>query len=135
MPSNTTYNPQNSGVFEKSKLNKDAVGQSAMVTAGTTQDIDVLISDDSLVMDSVLLIDGAVRGDKWTMQVVHPIAGVVFQPITDWLIDWTVAKQPLPRANFPAKLFTGLTLRIKYTSIGENDVWVGLNLDKDKVLV
>lgn len=134
MPSNTNFNPRNVNEFEKSKLNKDAIGVSETVPAGTTKDIDFTLSDDSLVMRSVLLVDGGVKGDKWTMQIVHPVAGVVFQAVTDWLVDWTVVQQPIPLSNFPAKIFSGLKLRIKYTSTGANDVWVGLNIDKDKIL-
>lgn len=136
MPTNTIYNPKNINEFEKEKLNKSAVGQTFTVTKGTTQNLDIAITDDSLVMDSCILVDGAAKGDNWTMQVVHPIAGVVFQGVTTWLVDWTKLQQPIPKANFPAKVFAGLTLRIVYQSVGtENDVWVGINLDKDKVLV
>ena len=135
MPSNTGFNPQNTLEFEKSKLSKDALGYSDTVPAGTTKNIDLVISDDALILTSCILIEGAVKGDKWTMQAIHPQAGVVFQPITDWLVAWTTLHQPLPVANFPAKIYAGLTLRIVYTSTGGTDVWVGINLDKDKVLV
>lgn len=135
MPSNTIYDPKNVNEFEKQKLNKDATSVSATVPAGTTVNIDYEFAHDSLVMTSVLLVDGAERGDSVHLQVVHPVAGVVFQPITNWLIDPTVVKQHTPIANFPAKLFTGLKLRLVYHSTGATDVWVGFNLDKDKVLV
>lgn len=134
MPSNTGFNPQNINEFEKSKLNKDALGTEFVVPAGTTQNLDIPISDDSLVMDSCILVEGAVRGDKWTMQVVHPVAGVMFQGVTNWLVDPTKMQQPIPKANFPAKVFAGLILRVVFQSTGGADVWVGINLDKDKVL-
>jgi len=135
MPSNTTFDPQNTNLFEKIKLNKAAEGHEFTVTAGTTQNLDIAITDDALVMTSCILIDGAVKGDHWAMQVIHPIAGVVFQGVTGWRVDFTTLNQPLPKANFPAKVFAGLTLRIAYTSVGANDVWVCINLDKDKVLI
>jgi hypothetical protein len=135
MATNTLYNPQNKNLFEKEKLNKAAQGYEFTVTAGTTQNLDIAISDDALVMDSCILIDGAVKGDKWTMQVIHPTNGVVFQGVTDWRVDFTTLNQPIPKANFPAKVYAGLTLRIVYTSVGQNNVWVCVNLDKDKVLV
>jgi len=134
MPSNTAFNPQSLSLYEKGKLNKAAIGYSDTVPHGTTKNIDITMSDDALILTSCVLVDGAVKGDSWTMQVIHPVAGVVFQPITDWLVDFTKLQQPLPVANFPAKIYTGLTLRIAYTSTGANDVWVGINLDKDKVL-
>ena len=134
MPSNTSYDPPNTNYFDKTKLHKDARGVTDTVTAGATKDIDITISDDILVLDSVLMFDGAAKGDKWTMQVIHPVAGVVFQPVTDWYVDWTSVVQRIPRANFPAKVFAGLKLRVKYTSVGANDVWVCVNLDADKVL-
>ena len=135
MPTNTTYDPQNINLFEKGKLNKAAEGFEFTVAAGTTQNLDIAIADDALVMTSCILIDGAVKGDYWTMQVIHPIAGVVFQGVTGWRVDFTTLNQPLPKANFPAKIFAGLTLRIVYTSVGVNPVWVCVNLDKDKVLL
>lgn len=134
MPANTNFDPPNTNYFDKTKLNKAAEGHEFTVTAGTTQNLNITISDDALLMDSCILVDGAVKGDHWTMQVIHPVAGVVFQGITGWRVDFTTLRQPIPKSNFPAKIFAGLTLRIVYTSIGANDVWVCVNLDKDKVL-
>lgn len=134
MPTNTTYDPANINFFDKTKLNKDAIGVQATITAGATQNIDYVIADDALIMTSSLIAIGAAQGDKIDMQVIHPIAGVVFQPITGWFIDPNSSVQPTPRANFPAKIFAGLTLRIVYHSTGSNNVWVALNIDKDKVL-
>jgi hypothetical protein len=135
MPTNTAFDPQNKNLFEKSKLNKAAEGHEFTVPAGTTQNLDITLTDDALIMDSCILIDGAAKGDNWTMQVVHPVYGVVFQGVTGWRVDFTTLHQPLPKSNFPAKIFAGLKLRIVYQSVGANDVWVCMNLDKDKVLV
>ena len=135
MPSNTSFDPQNRNLFEKAKLHKAAEGHEFLVPHGTTQNLDILITDDALLMDSCILIDDAARGDKWTMQIIHPVSGVVFQGVTNWRVDYKSVNQPIPKANFPAKIFAGLTLRLVYQSVGANDVWVCINLDKDKVLV
>jgi hypothetical protein len=134
MPTNTSYDPTNVNFFDKTKLNKDANSVVATIAAGTSYNIDHLISDDALIMDSTLLVHGAAKGDYWKMQVIHPVYGVVFEPIHKWMVDFTSTNQRLPKANFPAKIFAGLTMRVVYTSVGTEDVWVALNIDKDKVL-
>lgn len=134
MASNTKYDPQNISEFQKGFLLKDANCVIDTVPKGTSKDIDFVITDDSLLTTSCLLIDNAVKGDYWKMQVIHPNLGVVFEPVHKWGVDYKSLQQPVPKANFPAKIFTGLTLRIVYYSTGtENDVWICLNLDKDKI--
>lgn len=134
MPANTGFNPTNLNQYEKSKLNKDADAAEATLTPGASSNLDVLILDDCLILSSVLLVSGAAKGDYWKMQVVHPVAGVVFEPIHKWYVDHTSTNQPIPKANFPAKVFAGLTIRIVYVSVGTDPVWIAFNLDKDKVL-
>jgi hypothetical protein len=136
MPSNTGYDPANIKEFEKSKLNKDAKGIQVIIPAGTNRNIDLLLTDDVLMAGgTIFLAKGAVAGDKVDFQIVHPVYGVVNQFITDWYLNPDSTSQEIPNANYPAKLFAGLTMRVVYHSVGSTDVWVAINYNKEKVLV
>jgi hypothetical protein len=136
MPSNTVFNPQNLTDFEKSKLNKDAKGVAATMTAGQSTSLDLTITDDVLMAGGTsVLVRGAAQGDKMDFQVVHPVAGVLVQFVTDWYVNPDSTLQQTPPSNYPAKLLTGLILRIIYHSVGETDVWLAVNYNREKVLV
>lgn len=136
MATNTTFDPQNANAFEKSKLFKDARGISATITAGTTTNLDLVLSDDILLAGgTTFLAKGAAQGDKVTFQVIHPVNGVIAQFISDWYLNPDVTLQQVPPSNYPAKILAGLTLRIAYTSVGATDVWVAVNYNIEKVLV
>jgi len=135
MASNTTYNPQNIRDFEKSKISKDARGVLGTAAAGGTTNIDLVMGNDVLITGGVFLAQGAAWGDTVDFQVVHPQAGVVAQFITAWCLDPTSVMQQLPTASYPAKLATGLTLRVVYHSIGGTAVDVGVNYNLERVLV
>ncbi len=134
MPINTTYDPQNISDFEKSKLNKAAIGFTMMTSPGTQSYLDYTLTDDVLITGSTLLVQGATIGDNVSFQV---LAGptVINQFVTTWFIDISAIKQSTPTANYPAKLPAGLTLRVVYNSIGTDPVWIAINYDLNKVLV
>lgn len=135
MPSGTTYDPTNTSFFDKTKLNKDAKGVQATVTAGTSQNIDLTLTDDCLLAGgTVFLAKGAVAGDKVDFQVVHPVAGVLIQFITDWFVNPDSTAQVVPTVSYPAKAFAGLILRVIYHSTGGANVWVAINYNREKVL-
>lgn len=135
MASNTNFNPANVSEFEKTKLNKDAHGVATTVTAGTTANLDYTIADDMLISGGhSLLVRGGHQGDTISFQVVHPVAGVLLQFVTDWYVNPDVTAQQVPTSNYPAKLSTGLILRLVYTSTGTSDVWVASNYNLEKVL-
>lgn len=131
---NSNYNPTNVLQYEKQKLNKDADSVFATVTAGQTLNIDYQFTDDCLMLTSGLLIKDSAQGDYWKLQIVHPQYGVVFEPVHKWGVDFTKCEQSIPKANFPAKIFAGLIMRLVYISTGTQDVWICLNIDKDKIL-
>ena len=135
MPSNTDFNPQNLRDFEKSKLNKDARGVSMTVTAGTDGVLDLTLTDDILLAGgTIFLAKGAAQGDKVDFQVVHPVAGVLAQFVTDWFMNPDSTLQAVPPSNYPAKVFAGLILRVIYHSVGGSDVWIAVNYNREKVL-
>jgi hypothetical protein len=135
MPTNTTFDPSNIIDFEKSKLNKSAIGIQQNVTAGQTVNIDYVLTDDLLILRGVLLVKNSSQGDYVDFQVLHPVYGLVAQFVTSWFIDPDSTTQETPTSNYPAKLAAGLTLRLVYHSVGQSNVWVAINYDAEKVLV
>jgi hypothetical protein len=136
MPSNTDFNPLNVSEFEKNKMNKDARGVIGTATAGTSTNLDFILTDDILMAGGhAFLAKGAAWGDKVDFQAVHPIAGVVNQFITGWYLNPDSTQQPLPPSNYPAKIPAGLTLRVVYHSVGATDVEIAVNYNFEKVLV
>lgn len=141
MPSNTTYNPVNVAAFEKSKLYFNAQGVSASCTAGTSTNIDYTLVDDCLLTGLEIIVDGAKYGDYANLQVIDPtgITGappgtVILQPATNWYVATSYDEQY--DLAYPAKIYTGLTLRIVYTSTGIiTPVFVAINYKLHKILV
>jgi hypothetical protein len=135
MASNTSYNPTNINNFEKEKLNKDAKGVAATIPAGTSASLDLTLTNDSLIAGgTVFLAKGANPGDKVDFQIVHPLAGVISQFISDWYVNPDSTLQAVPTANYPAKIPAGLIMRIVYHSTGTSDVWIVVNYNLEKVL-
>jgi hypothetical protein len=135
MPINTKFDPPNLNYFDKTKMNKDARGVSATVTAGTTVSLDYTLADDILLAGgTTFLAKGGAQGDTVDFQVVHPVAGVLNQFISNWYVNPDVTDQTVPPSNYPAKLFSGLILRIVYHSTGASDVWIAVNYNMEKVL-
>lgn len=135
MPSSTIYNPENIASFEKSKLMKDAKGVTGTINHGQTENLDYALADDCLLIMGRLLVNGANKGDSVSLQVLAPNNAIVAQFVTDWAIDWTVTLQQGPVSNYPAKIPAGFKIRLVYKSTGDFDVWVALNIDKEKVLI
>ena len=136
MPSNTEFNPSNVDEFSKLKLNKDAKGVAGTVAFGTTASLDLTLTDDVLIAGgTVFLARGAAEGDKVDFQVVHPVAGVINQFITDWYVNPDSTLQVVPPSNYPAKVPAGLIFRVVYHSVGATDVWISVNYNMEKVLV
>jgi hypothetical protein len=130
---NSDYDPQNIYDFEKSKLNKDAKGVIGTAAAGQVTNLDLTITDDMLITGGGLLAKGAAQGDTVDFQI---LAGqnLVAQYVTNWAINPDQTQQETPKSNYPAKLPAGLTLRLVYHSVGNNDVWIAINYDREKIM-
>lgn len=151
MPSNTTFDPQNANDFQKSKLRLNGLSVTGTAAHGESTNIDLLMTDDFLLTDGILFANNSTWGDKIDFQVVAPtgfsnvnVAGgytftedtVLLQPLTDWIINPQKIDQSGTMANYPAKIYAGLILRVVYHSISNTtDVGVGINYKLHKVLV
>jgi len=138
MPSNTVYNPINVNDFEKSKLNFDAQTTSGTITAGTTQNVDLALTDDCLMTGAWLIVNGGNYGDTAVLQVVDVSGlfappGTVLNSFANWSIPPTVSQTF--EMVYPAKIYAGLTIRIAYTSTGSSNPFVAINYMLHKVLV
>lgn len=117
MPSNTTFDPRHTIEFDKTKLNKAAQGKKVSINKGTTTNIDLTLTDDMVLAGgSVLLVKDVTWGDKVTFQVLSG-STVIIEFITNWYLNPDKMEQTIPTSNYPAKVVTGLTLRIVYTSV------------------
>lgn len=138
MPQNTKFDPENINFFNKTKLFKDGKGVSGTAIAGQSTNLDLELADDVLMTGGVFMAQNAAQGDKVDFQVLAPDGQgghvVVAQFIKDWFLDPTVVQQPIPKSAYPAKLVTGLILRVIYHSVGESNVWMAVNYDREKVL-
>ena len=139
MPTGTTFNPNSISEFEKSKLNYAAKGVKSTVPSGTTYDLDMRVADDALITGAWVVTLGSEFGDLASFQIVdvdgiYTPAGTVLNTfITDWNLVGDVNIDM--DIQYPAKIFAGLYLRLKYTSVGPTDIKLAANWKLHKVLV
>jgi len=132
---NSTYDPSADSEFSKKFINVDNKGVSGTATAGQSTNIDLTLADDDLLVGCQVLAQGSEFGDTCDFQVVHPQAGVLKQFCTDWGVSSDKQEKINFDSKFPAKIPTGLILRLVYHSIGTTDVKVLVNYKLDKILV
>jgi hypothetical protein len=125
---NSKFDPKNLGDFEKSKLQFYGQKSHGTIPAGTTANIDYTLTEDCLLTGANIRPIGHDLHDTMKLQVVHPIYGVV-KEFADWY-----ARDIDKETKFPAKLPTGLTIRVVFTSTGSTDVEVFINWDLYMVL-
>lgn len=113
----------------------------AVLGIPTTTNIDYELTEDRLILGAYAILSGHSFGDKMTVQVIdkNNVLGygantVLNQFVTDWYVDPSVATQRGMEAPYPAKVFQGLFLRLKYTNTGLAPVAVYINALFHKVL-
>lgn len=140
MPSGTTYNPPNIASFVKSALNFNAQGVKATLTAGQQGHVDYTLVDDCLLTGMELIVNDGNYGDTMALQVVDSTGAftgtpgtVILQVATNWNVIPTCDTQF--DLSYPAKILTGMTLRIVYNSTGTANPFVAVNFKLHKCLV
>lgn len=140
MPTGTTYKPTRINDFEATKLNFAAQGVAAAPTFGTTTNIDLLLTDDSLLTGAWLVVSGGTIGDYATFQVVDISGSFTGTPntivntfITTWYLP--VSANTQFDVAYPAKIYAGLTLRLIYHSTGLITPFAAINYKLHKVLI
>jgi hypothetical protein len=137
---NSTYNPIHENDFEKNKLTFDAQGVSTTVTSGSITNLDYTLTDDCLITGVELIVNNGNYGDTLSFQVVdttgftgYPVGTVLDQYATNWNVAPVTDTQL--SVVYPAKIITGLTLRVVYTSTGSSNPFIALNYKLHKCLV
>jgi hypothetical protein len=110
-------------------------GISSTISAGTTNNVDHLVSAQRYINGCHLILDGHAIGDTLKFQVVDVNnilgygAGVVLNEFaTNWQVVTDKQDQGVFKIEYPARINAGLYIRIRYTSTGEQDVVVKCNL-------
>lgn len=99
------------------------------VAAGVSTDLDYILTEDSWINASQLILQGHAWGDSVDFQVVHPVAGVVNQFGFNWYVDPSKQDQGVIEVpEIPAKIPQGMIIRIKYNSTGVDPVKVLANV-------
>ena len=110
-------------------------GISGTAAAGTTTDIDHLISEERYINGIRLIISDHIDGDKIDFQVIDKdnILGFGANTVLDefgknWFVDPGVCTQPDVVVPYPAKIMAGLYIRVKYHSTGASPVNIKANM-------
>jgi hypothetical protein len=151
MPSNTLFKPLSNAEFTADKLNfhgQGAIGVCDVheVSAATDQNpavfsnqelhIDLEVLEDTLLSGGILMVKGGKMADKISMQVCHPTAGILNEYVSNYRVCEDSQKQFELENAYPAKLMTGLILRVKYEACEEPGVrTIAVNYKLHKVLV
>lgn len=120
---NSQYSPTAKSGYSSKDLNVDFKGAKFDITVNSESDNDFLVTDDSIFDGMTLDVLNSTLGDKVSFQIVDKdnILGyganvVLKQFATDIYITPTLTRQVDHDSSYPAKIYAGLYLRIKYTS-------------------
>ena len=128
-------------MFASDNVRFDGKGIIGTVTAGTTGNIDLVMTDDCFLTGGILRTKNSYFGDYANMQVVDKDnmlgygANVVLnQFVTKWYMRSDAQEQFETSLPYPSKVLGGLYLRIVYVSVGVVDVDVTMNYELHKAL-
>lgn len=107
---------------------------SGTAEAGTTTDFDFRVAQERYINGVRLLLEDHTLGDKVDFQVVDidNVLGMGANTVLDefgkdWFVDPALHTQPDVLVPYPARILTGLYIRLKYHSSGSTDVKVKTN--------
>lgn len=118
----STYAPQTWNDVETSKVKPAVSGIMASITAGTTQNVDTLFANDSLIRGINIMAKTATYGDNLTISVIDiagvyaPANTVLSVPVSNYYLSSDQISQEKYESVCPFKLLGGLYVRIAYTS-------------------
>lgn len=136
----TLYTPTHVNEYTSKLLNARVQGVTTTVAAGTSGNLDWECPDDRIMTGGYLLAKGSVWGDTATLQVVDingvlaPAGTILNEFVTNLCIHEDTQLKIALEMPYPAKIFQGLFLRVRYTSSGLADVRVGINYLLHKIL-
>lgn len=89
-------------------------GKMGDAAENSNTNIDCTCPYDLCITGAVMLVKGGAFGDKCSLQVVHPVAGVLSEFVTDWGVSEDAQKQFELQLDYPANLPAGLIIRLVY---------------------
>lgn len=139
---NSKYAPINSSEYGAKDLNSNFQGTFFTAVNSTTTQHDYLVTDDHIIDGSEISVIGdPALGDYLIAQVVdkdnvlgYGVNVTLNTFIPKWYVVPGIIKQINSESKYPAKIYSGLYLRIKYVSVGLVNVDVVVNLKLHKVL-
>lgn len=121
------YAPHNFLAYGSKDINANHKGIKFEITApveDSESEHDLLIADDHLIDGAKLVVIGGSFGDRLDFQVVDidNVMGlgantVLGQYITDWYVNPETSEQMNFESRYPAKIFGGLYMRIRYKAV------------------
>jgi hypothetical protein len=121
--------------FDADKVNFAGFGISGTATATTTTNIDYKLTEERLVYGGHAIVKNHAFGDYMALKVVDVDnilglgAGTVLGTyLSNWYLAEDVQSQPAVMVEYPTKVLANLYLRIAYTSVGNTNVDVKINI-------
>lgn len=139
---NSTYAPQTWNDVMAAMVAPSVIGVQGSIPSNTTQNIDTLISDDSLFRGVKLIAMNTNFGDTVSVKVVDvngvysPAGTVLSSPVLNFNISSDQQLQADYESVAPFKILGGLYIRITYSSTGGllSSTKIGADLFMVKVL-
>ena len=117
--------------FDAYRANFKGFGMSGTAIAGQSTNIDYQLAEERLIYGGQAILKNHVFGDKITMQIVYKSQGnpdvVLGEYVTNWYVADDKQQQDAIMVNYPTKVTSGLYMRIKYYSVGQQNVDVCVN--------
>jgi hypothetical protein len=113
----STFNADNESEFSGKALRLDIRSSSGVAEPGKKTSVDLALTDDVLLQGiAKFVVYGGNRADTVSLQVVHPLAGVVSQFASDFFVIENKQDQEVYIPNYTAKIPAGLILRCEYSA-------------------
>jgi hypothetical protein len=138
---NSQFNPAHMSDFSRCALNLNAQGIIGVAIAGISTNFDYKFIDDHLLTGIEYIVSGSNWGDSMTLQIVDkdgifaPAGTILNQFATNWYLSSIAIIKDEIRSCYPAKIPTGLYLRLIYNSTGTTNVNFAINLEIHKVMM
>lgn len=115
MPTNTEFNPRKNSDFNKDDMEFNGSSIYFSCEPSATSYGEINLSDDHIVNGGTLIVEGGDIEDRVSFQIVHPLAGVIKQFVTDYGVASDKFEMNL-EIGYPSKVPAGLKIRISYTA-------------------
>ena len=108
--------------IQQDKVAPASMGASASCAAGSSTNVDVVLTDDMFVVGLEFIAVGALVGDTVTLQVidtngvVSPPGTVIMTPVSNWNVSSDQQMFLKYQAITPKKVLGTMTIRAIYTS-------------------